>query len=196
MPVICNCIRVFYVTSMGTEVLRGYAQEETKLFTTVFGKMLYHSLNSVYFERKIKYPHVQKLEFPFWMNNNLRKYQLISRMGDLFFTMTSLLALIFLIVGGIIQAFGSSHRVSPVLDINNCVVGSDIYFIYIVILIFVLVLTPIAIMAVRRVKDSYGILSQTFYVSCINIWFISMYVLWQAFIIPLNPRISVIQFFF
>lgn len=191
VPVIFNCIRVLYITNMGTEVLKGYAQEESKLFTTTAGKILYHSLNAVYYNKKIKYAEVRKLEFPFWMTTNLRKYQLIARMDDFFFIILMVLSLLMLIIAAIIQAFGVSHRVLPVLDMNNCVVGQDAYFIYSVIILLVLIATPIAVFSVRRIKDNYGIVSEATYVCGINIWFISMYIFWVAVIYPQYPQIYV-----
>jgi hypothetical protein len=195
MPVVCNCIRVFYATKMGEEVLRGYAQEDTKLFTTTFGKILYHTLNTVYYNKPVAYPEVKKLEFPFWINSNLRKYQLITRMDDLFFIITMIFAFVMLIFGIFIQFFGVSHRVIPILDVNNCVSGSDIYFAYFVILFFVIVLTPTAVVAVKKIKDNYGIISESFYICGVNMWFILMYIIWAALIIPFNDKIAVIQFF-
>jgi hypothetical protein len=176
---------------MGTEVLRGYAQEETKLFSSVLGKMIYHSLNSVYFGKKIKYPDVKKLEFPFWMSVNLRKYQIITRMDDLFFIFTLILTAAMLCVAGIIQGVGVSHRAYPILDINNCVAGQDIYFVYSVIIFIILVLTPIAIISVRNVKENYGLVSEAINIGALNIWFIGMYVVWIAVIYPQYPKIYV-----
>jgi hypothetical protein len=180
---------------MGQEVLRGYAQEETRLFTSTFGKILYHTLNTVYFDKQVAYPGVKKLEFPFWISSNLRKYQIITRMDDLLFIITMIFAFVMLIFAMFIQFFGVSHRVLPVLDINNCVAGKDIYFVYSVILILVIVLTPMAVASVKKVKDNYGIVSESFYICGINIWFILMYIIWAALIIPFNDRMAVIHFF-
>jgi hypothetical protein len=179
---------------MGREVLKDYAQAESKLFNSNSGKILYHLLNSVYWTNNTSEEEVKKIEFPFWMTENLRKYQLIRNMDNLFFLISLILTILVMGIGGIIQGFGVSHRISPVLDINNCIVGQDAYFIYALMVLLLLIITPIAIISVRNLKENYGIISESIHVTTINIWFISMHIFWSSVIYQQYPGVYVIAF--
>lgn len=178
-PIVESAIRLKYATLMGRTLLNLTSNQDSFIFETTSGKILYQTLKP--FSKPLKQIRLEKeqAEYPYWILPYLRKFQVIKNMEGIAYIWTLILLTLSLCVAAVIQYFATGSRLGRITDVNGCINNWEPYFIYAVAALFLLVLCPAAVfLAQETEEDVHHINQEVQLITVSNLAFVTIFFVW------------------